>query len=153
MRRLIPFILLMIMALPLMAQPNLPRVYVQKLELDTGKLPFVTWLEKTSAPEYLLEAWILERPEDLLSTQTHSVNHVSVNQVGDGIKFPFTVVAKVQLGNFRYHWKAGETLHLKLKHKASGAVKEWDVLIPPGTNLMKHLEDPIVIPPYSKAKK
>jgi len=62
-------------------------------------------------------------------------------------------VAKVQLGNFRYHWKAGETLHLKLKHKASGAVKEWDVLIPPGTNLMKHLEDPIVIPPYSKAKK
>jgi hypothetical protein len=152
MKRLIPFILLLIMGLPLLAQPNLPRMYVQKLVLDTGKLPFVTWLEKTSAPEYVLEAWILERPDDMVSTETHSVNHVAVNQVGDGVKFPFTVVAKVQLGNLRYQWEAGETLHLKLKHKASGTVKEWDVLIPPGTNLIKYMDDPIIIPPYCAAK-
>lgn len=150
MKRFIPFLLLLSWAMSLIAQPNLPRVYVQKLVLDNGKLPFVTWLDKKSAPEYILEAWITDRPTDKVSTETHSVNHVTVSQVGDGKKFPFTVIAKVQLGNFRYHWKSGETLHLKLQHKASGKIKEWDVVIPPGTNLMKHLDDPIVIPPYSK---
>lgn len=150
MKRFIPILLLLVCCLPLLAQPTLPRVYVQKLILDNGKLPFVTWLDKQSAPEYIFEAWILERPEDTMSTETHSVNHLSVSQVGDGKKFPFTVIAKVQLGNFRYQWKAGETLHLRLKHKTSGKIKEWDLMIPTGSNLIKHLDDPIVIPPYTK---
>lgn len=150
MKGLIVSIFILLFVLPLLAQPNLPRVYVQKLTLDNGKLPFVTWLDKVSAPEYRLEAWISERPGDLMSTETHSFHHLSVSQVGDGKKMPFTVIVKVQLGNFRNHWQAGETLHLKLTHKATKAVKEWDVFIPEGFATIKYMDEPIVIPPYTK---
>ncbi|MGI6198850.1 MAG: hypothetical protein ACOYIS_06985 [Candidatus Cloacimonadaceae bacterium] len=145
-------LLLLILASGLFAQPKIPRMYVRKLVLDNGKLPFVTWLDKVSAPEYLLEAWITDRPFDLLSTDTHTVHHLAVSQVGDGVKFPFTVIAKLQLGNFKFHWNPGETIHFRLTHKESGQVKEWEEIIPEGSYLMKHLDDPIVIPPYSKDK-
>lgn len=152
MKRYILCLLLLAMTLGLIAQPKIPRMYVQKLVLDNGKMPFITWLDKVSAPEYLLEAWITERPFDLLSTDTHSVHHLAVNQVGDGIKTPFFVIAKLQLGNFRYHWSPGETIHFKLTHKESGQILEWEEVIPEGSYLIKHLDDPLVIPPYSKEK-
>ncbi|HPN40350.1 MAG TPA: hypothetical protein PKX36_02360 [Candidatus Cloacimonadota bacterium] len=152
MKRLIPFILLLIFTLPLMAQPNLPRIYVQKLTLDNGKLPFVTWLDKVSAPEYILEAWIKGKPGDLMSTETHSYHHLAVAQIGDGIKMPFTLVARVQLGNFKYQWESGETLHLKLTHKATNTIKEWDVLVPEGSALIRYMDNPIVIPPYTESR-
>ena len=95
-------LLLLILASALFAQPKIPRMYVQKLVLDNGKLPFVTWLDKVSAPEYLLEAWITDRPFDILSTDTHTDHHLAVSQVGDGIKFQLTMVAKLHLSNLNF---------------------------------------------------
>lgn len=148
---LIAILLLMVSAIA--AQTTTPRMYVQKLVLEDGSLPNVTAIKDKSAPEYIFEAWFLERPEEVRSSEIHTIHHLAISQVGDNEKFPNTVVAKVQLGNFKYQWSPGETLHMKLTHKETGQVKEWDLLIPEGSWLIKHLDDPLVIPPYPQKDK
>ena len=134
----------------LMAQMTTPRVYVQKLVLDNGKNPAVTSTDKLSAKEYTVRAYIVENPKDVMSTETHPYNSVTLKNVGDDVKFPKTVIVSVQLGNFKTQWEAGQTLNIEVTHKKSKTNTSWSIVIPEGTNLMKHLEDPIVIPPYSK---
>lgn len=147
---LVPLTLLL---LPLLAQMTLPRMYIQKLALDNGKNPSITWQKDKSANEYILKAWINTRPEEVLSTETHPLHTIAVKQVGDGIKFPFTVIASLQLGNFRNHWKAGEVIMLEITHKKSGQKFSWRQPIPEGTALIKMLDKPIIIPPFKKFKK
>ncbi|MDP2173601.1 MAG: hypothetical protein Q8J62_07475 [Candidatus Cloacimonadaceae bacterium] len=149
MRQLLILLALTLLILPLLAIP-LPRVYVQKLMLDDGKLPQVTVEKDKSAPEYLLRAWFAERPEIVRSTDEHSIHHLAVKQVGDDEVFPVTVMLTVQLGSFGVEWKEGETLVLEITHKASGQKKEWSIVVPPGSNLIKHLETPMIVPPFQK---
>lgn len=35
-------------------QPTIPRVYVQKLVLEDGTNPFITWYKDQTSPEYLI---------------------------------------------------------------------------------------------------
>jgi hypothetical protein len=142
----------MISVLSLLAQPTIPRVYVQKLILEDGTNPFITWHKNQSAPEYLFRAWILERQNEILSTETHTYYHLAITQVGDGNKVPFMVVSMVNLGNFPSQWHSGETLHLELTHKETGQKVEWDVYIPEGTATIKLLDTPQIIPPYKDIK-
>ncbi len=154
MKRSILCVILIIMALGLLAQPaTLPRTYVQKLVLENGENPSITFDKKVSAPEYTLKVWIVERPKDVMTTAKNPLHSVSVKEVGDGIKFPIMVVASVQLGNFKSQWKAGETLRLELRHNKSKQKTTWDIKIPEGSNLIKLLDDPQVIPPFAKKKK
>jgi len=131
---------------------TIPRVYAQKLTLDNGNNPTITWEKDKSANEYILKAWINTRPEEIVSTETHPLHTIALKQVGDGKKFPVTVIASLQLGNFPSQWKAGEVIHLEVTHKKTGQKKTWTQSIPEGTNLIKMLEKPIVIPPYTKKK-
>lgn len=149
MRQLIVLLALVLLALPLFAQP-LPRVYVQKLVLENGDLPQVTVIKDKSAPEYLLRAWFAERPEIIRSTDEHSIHHLAIKQVGDDEVFPVTVILTVQLGNFGVDWAAGETLVIEVTHKASGQMKTWSIVVPEGTNLIKELDTPVIIPPLKK---
>ena len=144
--------LLMIALLSLFAQPTIPRVYVQKLVLEDGTIPFITWYKDQTSPEYLFRAWIWERPDEILSTETHTYHHLAITQVGDGKKVPFMVVSRVNLGNFPSQWHAGETLHLELTHKETGQKVEWDVYIPEGTATIMLLDTPQIIPPYKEVK-
>jgi hypothetical protein len=146
-------LLLLIGANCLMAQMTTPRVYVQKLLLDNGEIPAVTSTDKLSAKEYTVRAYIMENPKDVMSTETHPFNSVTLKNVGDDVKFPKTVILSVQLGNFKSQWEAGQTLMIEVKHKKTKKKASWSIVIPEGTNLMKHLEDPQVIPPYSKNPK
>lgn len=147
-------ILLLIMALSLFAQPRtLPRTYVQTLVLENGELPSVTWDGKKSAPEYNLKAWITKRPKEVMNTDKSSIHALAVKNAGDGEKVPKMVIVSVQLGNFPSQWREGETLRLELRHKKSKQKITWDVLIPPGNNLIKILDEPKVVPPFSKKKK
>jgi hypothetical protein len=41
-------------------------------------------------------------------------------------------------------------MHMMLTHKASGQTKGWQIVIPEGTNLIKLLDEPLVIPPYKQ---
>jgi len=132
---------------------TIPRVYVQKLTLDNGNNPLITWEKDKSANEYILRAWINTRPDEIVSTETNPIQTVAVKQVGDGKKFPFTVIASLQLGNFRSQWKAGEIIYMELTDKKTGKKKTWTQPIPEGTNLIKMLEKPVIIPPYTKKKK
>jgi hypothetical protein len=149
MRRYLLCLLLALALLPLAAQMTIPRVYVQKVILDNGKNPFITWYKDKSAPEYTVRTWILDRPDEIMSTETQSMYHVSLRQVGDGKKFPHMAIVSVQLGNFKSQWKAGEILHVEVIHKESKQKTSWDINVPEGSNLIKHLDDPIVIPPYT----
>jgi len=151
MRKLICVTILFLAILPFFAMTR-PRVYVQKLVLDNGKTPFITFEDKKSANEYILTATILEIPGAFLSTEIHPVHSIAIKQVGNGTTFPYIVIASVQLGNFGTDWQAEQTLHLELTHKLTGQKYSWDVFIPEGTALMKHLDDPLVIPPYTKKK-
>mgnify|MGYP000850354602 FL=1 len=144
--------LLMLALLSLFAQPTIPRVYVQKLVLEDGTNPFITWYKDQTSPEYLFRAWIWERPDEILSTETHTYHHLAITQVGDGKKVPFMVVSRVNLGNFPSQWHAGETLHLELTHKETGQKVEWDVYIPEGTATIMLLDTPQIIPPYKEVK-
>lgn len=144
--------LLMLALLSLFAQPTIPRVYVQKLVLEDGTIPFITWYKDQTSPEYLFRAWIWERPDEILSTETHTYHHLAITQVGDGKKVPFMVVSRVNLGNFPSQWHAGETLHLELTHKETGQKVEWDVYIPEGTATIMLLDTPQIIPPYKEVK-
>ncbi len=153
MKHLVFSILFLALLLPCLAQMTTPRMYVQKLALDNGKNPSITWQKDKSANEYILKAWINTRPEEVLSTDTHPLHTIAVKQVGDGIKFPFTVIASLQLGNFRNHWKAGEVIMLEITHKKSGQKFSWRQPIPEGTALIKMLDKPIIIPPFKKYKK
>lgn len=132
---------------------TIPRVYVQKLILDNGKNPVITWDEGKSAKEYYLQAWINTRPEEVVSTDKNPVHTIAVKQVGDGKRFPFTVITSLNLGNFPSQWQAGEVIHLELTHLKSGEKVTWKMPIPEGTALIKMLDKPIKIPPYSKKKK
>jgi len=144
--------LLMLALLSLFAQPTIPRVYVQKLVLEDGTIPFITWYKDQTSPEYLFRAWIWERPDEILSTETHTYHHLAITQVGDGKKVPFMVVSRVNLGNFPSQWHAGETLHLELTHKETGQKVEWDIYIPEGTATIMLLDTPQIIPPYKEVK-
>ena len=144
--------LLMLALLSLFAQPTIPRVYVQKLVLEDGTIPFITWYKDQTSPEYLFRAWIWERPDEILSTETHTYHHLAITQVGDGKKVPFMVVSRVNLGNFPSQWHAGETLHLELTHKETGQKVEWDVYIPEGAATIMLLDTPQIIPPYKEVK-
>lgn len=141
---------LVCLALSLALGITTPRVYVQKLILDNGKNPFITFDEKASANEYILTATIPELPGTFLTTEVNPINSIAVKQVGDGIKMPYTVIAYVQLGNFKQQWISGQTLRLELTHKKSKAKVTWDVYIPEGSALIKMLDTPKVIPPYTK---
>jgi len=137
---------------PLAAQMTIPRVYVQRLVLDDGSKPFVTWEKDKSAPEYHLRAWILERPEEIMDSDEHSIHHLTVKQVGNGEKVPFMVVCQVNLGNFPSQWQEGENLHLELTCRETGEQVAWDVYIPEGSALIKMLDTPQVIPPQTVKK-
>ena len=141
-----------LLLLPLLGM-TIPRMYIQKLVLEDGKNPLITWEDGKSAKEYTLKAWINTRPEEVVSTETNPSQTISIRQVGDGNKFPFTVVAALQLGNFRSQWLAGEVIHLELKHIKTGQKYSWKMPIPTGTAVIKILDKPIAIPPYKKPKK
>ena len=126
---------------------------MQKLTLENGKNPSITQEKDKSANEYILKAWINTRPDEIVSTETHPLYTIAVKQVGDGKKFPFTVIASLQLGNFPSQWEAGEVIYLEITHKKTGQKKTWTKSIPEGTNLIKMLEKPVVVPPYTKKKK
>jgi hypothetical protein len=145
-------IILITILLPLFSMTT-PRVYVQKLVLENGKNPSITWDKDKSAKEYILRAWINTKPKEIISTETNPINTIAVKQVGDGVKFPFTVIATVQLGNFKQQWIAGEILNLEITHRKTGQKFSWKMPIPEGTALIKMLDKPIVIPPFSKPKK
>ncbi|MDZ4121715.1 MAG: hypothetical protein U1C33_04800 [Candidatus Cloacimonadaceae bacterium] len=63
------------------------------------------------------------------------------------------MIISVQLGNFKTNWKPGETLRLELKHKKTKQKHTWDIVVPEGSNLIKFLDQPEVIPPFAKKKK
>ena len=132
---------------------TIPRVYVQKLTLENGKNPSITQEKDKSANEYILKAYINNRPDEIVSTEIHPLHTIAVKQVGDGKKFPFTIIASLQLGNFPSQWEAGEVIYLEITHKKTGQKKTWTQSIPEGTNLIKMLEKPVVVPPYTKKKK
>jgi hypothetical protein len=141
----------MLLALPLLAI-TIPRVYVQKLILDDSSKPLVTAAEKSSANEYILRAWMEANPEEVISTETHPIHTIAIKEVGHDDKFPRTVIVSIQLGNFKRQWLAGDTMHMLLTHKASGETKGWQLLIPEGTNLIRKLDEPLIIPPQTKNK-
>jgi len=144
-----------LMALVLLsAQPRTtPRVYVQKLSLENGENPQISWNGTKSAPEYYVKAYIVERPKDVVTTDKSPINTIAVKEIGDNLKFPISVILSVQLGNFKTQWNAGETLRIELKHKKSGQKHSWDLLIPEGTSLIKKMDEPLVVPPFAKKKK
>lgn len=152
MKRFILPLLLLVLALPLIAQTTTPRVYVQRVVLDNGENPKITVIDKKTAPEYKVQTWIKQRPKDIMNTDKHTMHHVSLRQVGDGDKVPYMMVITVQLGNFKTQWRSGETLHVKVTHKKTKKTVEWDIVIPEGTALIKMLDEPRVIPPFSKKK-
>ncbi len=129
---------------------TIPRVYVQKLVLNDGSNPVVTATEKKSANEYVLRAWMQANPDEVISTETHPIHTIAIKEVGDGMKFSKTVIVSIKLGNFKRQWQAGDTMHMMLTHKASGQTKGWQIVIPEGTNLIKLLDEPLVIPPYKQ---
>lgn len=152
MKKLLYSILVLLFALPLLAFP-IPRVFVQKLILDDGSLPQITQEPKKSANEYTLRAWMEAEPDEVISTDTHPINTIAVKIVGKEGIMPPTAIVNIQLGNFKRLWQAGDILHLVITHKKSGESKGWTLVVPEGTHLIKKLDEPVVIPPYSKKKK
>ncbi len=134
------------------ADDRSPRV-CSETKLEDGSVPKVTASNVKSAEEYTLRAWMAAAPEEVISTDTHPVNTITIKQIGKEGVFDVRVVATVQLGNFTRQWAAGDTLHLVITHKESGESKGWDLIVPEGTALIKHLDDGIVIPPAPKKKK
>ena len=145
-------ILLALTAVVLVAQGpvNLPRVYVQKLLLDTGETPQITWDGEKSAPEYLLTAHITDVEGDTLRSDVHPHFTICVKRVGDGVIPEPIVIAYLQLGNFKSVWKSGQTILFELTHVESGEKMQWELLIPEGANLLRRLDEAVIIPPYSK---
>jgi hypothetical protein len=152
MKRFTLFSILLLLCLTLSAI-TIPRVYVQKLTLENDKNPLITREQDKSANEYILKAWINTRPDEIVSTETHPIHTIAVKQVGDGNKFPFMVITSLQLGNFKSQWQAGEVIYMEITHIKTGQKKTWTQPIPEGTNLIKMLDKPFVIPPYTKKKK
>ncbi len=144
--------IILVLALPLFAQMTIPRVYVQKLALDDGSLPCLTQIDKASAEEYLARAWMQANPQEVISTDTHPVHTIAIKEVGKAGVMPQTAILSVQLGNFKRQWQVGDTLHVVITHKESGQSKGWQMRIPEGTNLIRHLDEAVVIPPATGKK-
>jgi len=129
---------------------NQPRVYVQRLILDDGTTPQVTWIDQVSAPEYRLTAYIKDVGLDTLSTNVQPHYTIGVKRVGDGVIPEPMVIAYLQLGNFKTVWKPGQTICFELTYLANGEKLNWELLIPEGSNLLRYLDEALIIPPYSK---
>jgi hypothetical protein len=149
MKKTLSLISVLLLTIPLLAI-TIPRVYVQRLVLEDGSNPFVTCVDKHSAQEYTLRAWMQANPDEVISTEEHPIHTIGIKEVGDDKQFPKMVIVTVQLGNFKRQWEAGDILHLALTHKESGESKGWKLEIPEGTNLIKKLDEPLIIPPYSQ---
>jgi len=149
-RSLLVVAMMLMLWTALLAQMTLPRVYVQKLLLEGGENPVVTNIEGKSALEYKVEAWISEMEGCYMSSDTHPPNSIVIKLVGDGEKFPVSVILTVQLGNFQKQWEAGQTLNISVTHKQSKQNYSWSLAIPEGTNVIRHLDDPVYIPPFPK---
>jgi hypothetical protein len=123
-----------------------PRVYTQKLWTSTGEnLPGVTNGASTSAPGYIVTAWITARPGEVMSTDATIDNiaavpanptpatSIRINRFGNGSTMPYETVAVVQLGTFPTPWAIGEICHVVVTYVASGLFVEWDMTIPTGS--------------------
>lgn len=150
MKKLFLLLSLGLLLTALSAQMTTPRTYIQKVTLDSGALLDITNPDGKSAPEYIVEAWIPELENTYMSTEKDLPQSVCLKLVGDDVRYPKTCIISVQLGNFKAQWAAGQTLHLKVTHKASKESVAWHLVIPEGTSLIRHLDDARVLPPKTK---
>lgn len=152
MNKYLLLLLAMLVLLPVFGQTTIPRSYLQKVVLDDGSTPALTFAVEVSAQEYTVRTWISARPQEILSTETHSTWHVNLIHVGDDLEYPVTAVIIIELGNFPTQWEVGDTLHVEVIHKASQESTSWSCIIPEGEDTIYLLDEAQIIPPFSKAE-
>lgn len=152
MKKYLLLLLIILVLVPVFGQETTPRSVLQKVALDDGSTPAITFAEEVSAKEYTVRTWMASHPQDVLSTETHSTWHVNMILVGDDVEYPITAVVIIELGNFPTQWEVGDTLHTEVIHKASQESTSWSTVIPAGEDPIFLLDTAQIIPPFTKVK-
>jgi len=128
-----------------------PRSYVQRCSLADGSEAPGTNTGNTTAPDYIVHATMIgpaTGPETLGTDLGTPVTSLRISRLGNGTTVPYYTGIFLQLGTFPTQHQPGWTIHMYVQYIPTQEVAEWDIIIPPGTNLID-IQDPIqIIPPY-----
>jgi hypothetical protein len=128
-----------------------PRIYMQRCSLADGSEAPVTNTGYTTSPDYIVRATMIgpaTGPETLGTDLGTPVSSLRISRLGTGTDIPYYTGTTLQLGTFPTQHQPGWTIHMYVKYIPTQEVAEWDIIIPPTTNLI-NIQDPIqVIPPY-----
>lgn len=131
------------------------RNYFQKVVAADPSIDILTLVTSTltsyMAPNYVVHAWMLERPGEVLGTDLGTATTgITLRRTGNGTTVPYYAIVLVQIGLFPTPWVAGNTLHIHVTKTNESPVQttEWDQLIPTGTSII-NITDPVKeIPPF-----
>lgn len=125
--------------------------YTQEVRLDNEALPDVTNGASASAPGYIVSAFNLANPSEVISTATHAPGQIRMARIGNGTTLPYFVAVYLQLANFSRQWNAGESIRFTVTYIENAEVATWDWVIPDNTSATVTLKYPNhqIVPPYT----
>jgi len=128
-----------------------PRIYFQRCSLADGSEAPGTNTGNTTSPDYIVHATMIgpaTGPETLGTDLGTPVTSLRISRLGNGTTVPYYTGIFLQLGTFPTQHQPNWTIHMYVQYIPTQEVAEWDIIIPPGTNLID-IQDPIqIIPPY-----
>jgi len=113
------------------------RGYTQKVvdpnsTLPNLQFPDVTNTSSSTAPGYIVSAWITTRPAEVTSTLTHVPGLIRLYRFGNGTTVPYDTRVFVQFSTFTTQWVGGDVLHVQIiNNNVNPAMTDfWEITIP-----------------------
>lgn len=122
-------------------------VYAQGSVLPNHQFPDVTNTSSSTAPGYVVRAWITTRPTEVTSTDTHAASLIRLYRFGNGTTVPYDTRVFLQLSTFSTQWMMGEIVHIQIDHEFGGwpMTDSWEIAIPDGGGGAWTVNDPVTI--------
>jgi len=113
------------------------KAYTQKVTdpnsvLSNMQFPDVTNGSTSTAPGYVVRAWITTRPAEVTSTLTHAASLIRLYRFGNGGGVPYDTRIFLQFSTFTTNWALGETVHIEVtNNNVSPALTDfWEIQLP-----------------------
>lgn len=97
-----------------------------------GEFPDVTNTSSSTAPGYVISAWITSRPTEVTSTATHASSLIRMWRFGNGTTMPYSTRIFLQFSTFATNWALGETVHIEVvNNNVTPSITDfWEIELP-----------------------
>lgn len=120
------------------------RVIYPNSVLGNLQFPDVTSSSSSTAPGYIVSAWIVTRPSEVISTTTHTASYIRLYRFGNGTTVPYDTRVFVQFSQFVTDWSAGEILHVQIINNNVSPARQgyWELSIPDNSTAALTITNP-----------